>query len=96
MNKPVIAIAIGDPAGIGPEIALAAVLDEGVHSRCRPILVGSTEVLELYRAQLKLSCTFREILAPDEAEPKVPTPGGLPPGLRGAGGGVKHHQASPF
>ena len=68
MNKPVIAISNGDPAGIGPEIALAAVLDEGVHSRCRPILVGSTEVLELYRAQLKLSCTFREILAPDEAK----------------------------
>ena len=68
MDKPVIAIAIGDPAGIGPEIAIAAVMDEGVRSRCRPILVGSTEVLELYQAQIQMPCTFQNILGPDEAK----------------------------
>ncbi len=67
MDNPVIAVAIGDPAGIGPEIALAAALDEGVRARCRPILVGSTEILELYRARYGLPCTVRAVAAPDEA-----------------------------
>ena len=60
MNKSVIAVAIGDPAGIGPEIALAATMDEDVRVRCRPILVGNIEVLELYRARFKLSCALKE------------------------------------
>lgn len=68
MTKPVIAVAIVDPAGIGPEIALAAALDEGVRARCRPILVGSIEVLELYRARYELSCMMRAVAAPGDAE----------------------------
>jgi 4-hydroxythreonine-4-phosphate dehydrogenase len=68
MTKPIIAVAIGDPAGIGPEIALKAAMDEGVRGRCRPILVGSAEILELYRARYGLSCTVRPVAAPDEAE----------------------------
>ena len=68
MNKPVIAVAIGDPAGIGPEIALAATMDEDVRVRCRPILVGNIEVMEHYRARFKLSCALRKIVAPDEAK----------------------------
>ena len=68
MNKPVIAVAIGDPAGIGPEIALTAAMDEGVRARCRPILVGSIEILEFYRARYELSCTVRAVAGPGEAE----------------------------
>ena len=68
MKKPVIAIAIGDPAGIGPEIALAAALDTGVNARCRPILVGSAEILELYREKLGLPCTLRTLSGPENAE----------------------------
>ncbi len=68
MDNPVIAVAIGDPAGIGPEIALAAVLDEGVRARCRPILVGSIEILEFFRARYGLPCTLRSVAAPGEAE----------------------------
>src|SRR5215831_1166837 len=36
---PKIAIATGDPAGIGPEVSLKAALDAGVGALCRPILV---------------------------------------------------------
>jgi len=67
MKKPVIAVAIGDPAGIGPEIALAAALNDGVRAGCRPILVGSIKILELYRARYKLPCAVRAIAAPREA-----------------------------
>ena len=51
MTLPRIAIALGDPAGIGPEIALKAALDERVRSVCRPLLVGDRSVVDMH-AQL--------------------------------------------
>jgi len=68
VSKPVIAVAIGDPAGIGPEIALRAALDKGVRDRCRPILVGGAGILELYRARYGLPCAVRPVAAPGDAE----------------------------
>ncbi|HXQ52519.1 MAG TPA: 4-hydroxythreonine-4-phosphate dehydrogenase PdxA [Stellaceae bacterium] len=43
-----IAIALGDPAGIGPEIALKAALDPRVARMCRPLLVGDPRALALH------------------------------------------------
>jgi 4-hydroxythreonine-4-phosphate dehydrogenase len=48
MALPKIAIATGDPAGIGPEIALKAALDARVRSLCRPLLVGDPAAVELH------------------------------------------------
>jgi 4-hydroxythreonine-4-phosphate dehydrogenase len=45
-DKPIIAIATGDPAGIGPEISLKAALDPAVQAICRPILVSDTAILQ--------------------------------------------------
>ena len=45
-----IALAIGDPAGIGPEISLKAARDPQVRALCDPVLVGSREVLALHAA----------------------------------------------
>ena len=36
-----IAIPVGDPAGIGPEIALKAALDPAVQAACDPIVVSA-------------------------------------------------------
>ena len=44
-DKPIIAIATGDPAGIGPEISLKAALDPTVRAACRPILVSDANIL---------------------------------------------------
>lgn len=43
---PRIAITMGDPAGIGPEVALAALASEDVRAICTPILIGDRAVLE--------------------------------------------------
>lgn len=51
--KPRIAIAIGDPAGIGPEIALKAALNSGVREFCDPVIVGDIEVLARYAHTLR-------------------------------------------
>ena len=52
-KKPRIAIAIGDPAGIGPEIALKAALNRSVCEICEPIIVGDREVLARYAHTLR-------------------------------------------
>jgi 4-hydroxy-L-threonine phosphate dehydrogenase PdxA len=44
-EKPIVAIATGDPAGIGPEISLKTALDQGVRALCRPVLVGDPTVV---------------------------------------------------
>jgi 4-hydroxy-L-threonine phosphate dehydrogenase PdxA len=53
---PRIALALGDPAGIGPEIALKAALDPQVRALCRPVLYGDRGVLETHAAACGLNC----------------------------------------
>ncbi|HTI68039.1 MAG TPA: 4-hydroxythreonine-4-phosphate dehydrogenase PdxA [Caulobacteraceae bacterium] len=45
---PKIAISLGDPAGIGPEIAFKAAQDRRVLAACRPVLVGDRRALEVH------------------------------------------------
>ncbi len=44
-SKAKIAVAVGDPAGVGPEIALKAALDPTVRAACDPILVGDPRLI---------------------------------------------------
>ena len=41
-----IAIPVGDPAGIGPEIALKAALDPAVRAACEPFVICDWALLE--------------------------------------------------
>ena len=45
MIRPILAITMGDPAGIGPEIAAKALADERVHAVCRPLVIGDAGVM---------------------------------------------------
>src|SRR5258708_39955558 len=53
MKKPIIGITMGDPAGIGPEIAIKALLSEKVTAICRPIIVGDAATLDYTIDHLK-------------------------------------------
>jgi 4-hydroxythreonine-4-phosphate dehydrogenase len=44
--RPILAITLGDPAGVGPEIILKALVREDVFSRCRPLVIGDARILE--------------------------------------------------
>ena len=48
--KPRVAIATGDPAGIGPEISLKAARDPAVLALCQPVLFGDKAVLAMHGA----------------------------------------------
>ncbi len=45
MHRPRLAITMGDPAGIGPEILAAAWGDDALHALCAPVAVGHPEIL---------------------------------------------------
>src|SRR5262245_25001184 len=61
MPLPRIAIATGDPAGVGPEIALKAALDPRVRDLCQPLLVGDPAAIELHARGASLSPRLRLI-----------------------------------
>ena len=63
---PRIAIALGDPAGIGPEIALKAVLASSVRAICRPILFGDRSVLDTHARACALAPRVQSITHPAE------------------------------
>lgn len=48
MEKKIIGITLGDPAGIGPEIALKAFSKPELYDRCYPLLIGDKSVLSYY------------------------------------------------
>jgi 4-phospho-D-threonate 3-dehydrogenase / 4-phospho-D-erythronate 3-dehydrogenase len=60
-DKPRVGITIGDPAGIGPEIALKAVGDARTLAACRPILVGSASELQRQARHFGLPCDYRVV-----------------------------------
>jgi 4-hydroxythreonine-4-phosphate dehydrogenase len=56
-----IAIPVGDPAGIGPEIALKAALDPAVLAACDPILVCDLALLERHAKSCGIRADFSQI-----------------------------------
>ncbi len=65
---PRVAIAIGDPAGIGPEISLKAALAREVTAICRPLIVGDPGVLERQARACGITAAFRVLAAAREAD----------------------------
>nr|ADI19347.1 pyridoxal phosphate biosynthesis protein [uncultured Chloroflexi bacterium HF0500_03M05] len=45
-GKPLTAITMGDPAGIGPEVIAGALMDERVYEHCRPFVIGNATAME--------------------------------------------------
>ena len=57
--KPAIAITMGDPCGIGPEVVVKALADPRVYASCRPVVVGNryaiTQAVELTGVPLRVN-----------------------------------------
>jgi 4-hydroxythreonine-4-phosphate dehydrogenase len=58
---PIIAITMGDPASIGPEIAIKALLEKNMYSICKPVLVGDARVFDQVNALLHLNASINSI-----------------------------------
>ncbi len=68
-ERPVIAVTMGDGAGIGPEIIVKALRHEVVHEWCRPVVIGDRARLEEAAAICGVEMGFETVAHPREARP---------------------------
>jgi 4-hydroxythreonine-4-phosphate dehydrogenase len=66
-GRPVIAITMGDAAGVGPEIIVKALAHAELYGRCRPVVVGDVRRLETAAKLCGLGLAVRRAQAPSDA-----------------------------
>lgn len=74
MNLPLIAITMGDAAGVGPEIIMKSLAHPEVYQQCRPLVIGDAQRLEEAGRLCGLSLSVRSI-PPEEIGMAVFEPG---------------------
>ena len=70
MEQKRIAITMGDPAGIGPEVVVKALANKEIYEKCVPVVIGDHEALQDAIHFSGLDLTLSEITEPAEAEGK--------------------------
>ena len=69
MDRPILAITMGDPASIGPEITVKALAQPQIYQICRPLVVGDACMLErALRITGLEDIRIHAVAAPAEAE----------------------------
>ena len=68
-KRPILAVTMGDPAGIGAEIALKALAHAELYEACQPFVVGDAAVLRRAMAVLGLELPLNLIDTPAEIRP---------------------------
>ncbi len=68
MSKPVIAIPIGDPAGVGPEITVKALASEIVKNCANCIIIGDKKILEKAIALTNVNLKIHVCDSPEKAD----------------------------
>jgi len=64
-SRPVLAVTMGDPAGIGPEIAVRALLSPEVRACSRSFLIGDARMFEQALSVCGLYATLNQIAGPE-------------------------------
>lgn len=91
LARPRLALTMGDPAGVGPELCLRALADPGVRAACLPILFGDLSIAREVADRLGLPCPDAAVAVEGlgALDPDVPAamvdlaalpPGGVEPG----------------
>ena len=65
-NRPLLAVTIGDPAGIGPEIVLGALDAPSLYQVCRPLVIGDRAVLEHVAGLVHRTPNLLTVTQPDQ------------------------------
>jgi 4-hydroxythreonine-4-phosphate dehydrogenase len=77
MSKPRIAVTMGDPAGIGPEICLRLLANSEIKDICTPLVFGDVSVLERVSQKLALPFDPRDVRDLNLLEGETIVPGAL-------------------
>jgi len=67
-EKAIIAIPMGDPAGIGPEITVKSLAKQDVYNRCKPVVIGDEKILQKAIDIARVDLVINEIKAPIEGK----------------------------
>ena len=67
MNLPLIAVTMGDGAGIGPEIIVKALQTDEVTAMCRPLVIGDAHRLSEAAVRCGLDIKVRPVAEPNDA-----------------------------
>lgn len=65
--KPIIAITMGDAAGVGPEIIVKALQNQAVYDQCRPVVIGDAQIMKRALFFTQSGLTIRSISAIEDA-----------------------------
>lgn len=72
-ERAIIAIPMGDPAGIGPEITMKSLTKKDIYDVCKPLVIGDagviTKAIEIVKADLKVN----EVSSPAEGKYELGT-----------------------
>jgi 4-hydroxythreonine-4-phosphate dehydrogenase len=68
-NRPLLAITLGDPAGIGPEVIVKALRHADVYEQCRPLVLGDQRILVRAMSWIReVNLTFDVVTDPDQGQ----------------------------
>jgi len=68
MNKPFVAVPIGDPAGVGPEIVVKSIASKEVFDVARCVVVGDAKVLANACEIMKVDLRINKIEKPEDGD----------------------------
>lgn len=66
--RPITAVTMGDPAGIGPEIVLKTFAEEEIYKECKPFLIGDELILKRAMDITGIKLSMNKISKPSEGK----------------------------
>jgi 4-hydroxythreonine-4-phosphate dehydrogenase len=68
MSRPIIAITMGDPAGVGPEIIMKSLAHAELFDRCRPLVIGDVERLRQAACIVGVNLAINAVSKPSDGK----------------------------
>jgi len=62
--RPIIGVTMGDPVGIGPEIALLALKSPSIYTGCRPFVIGDAGLLSAIKPAVAKNAALHQMASP--------------------------------
>ena len=74
MPKPIVAITMGDAAGIGPEILVKSLAEPALREWCQPLVLGDRRVVADAAARASVTLDWQPVASPAEIRPTGAVP----------------------